>query len=222
MACEAWRSVGVGVALAMTGCDAADHARDPFRATGELIALSGGDGGAANACVTCHGVDGGGDGQAAPRLAGLPSGYLQKQLDDYATGRRPDAVMTPIARRLSGEDRRKLDAYYAAAVTHADFDAAAPVGARGAAIYHQGVPGRGLPSCATCHGETGAGDAANPPLARQPPAYLAEQLARWSRGDRRNDPRGVMQAISRRLTASEIAAVSAYAAALDAAAPPAP
>ena len=80
---------------------------------GELVALSGGEGGAARACFSCHGLDGAGDGVSAPRLAGLDSGYLQKQLDDYASDRRHDTVMSPIARPLSGPARQAVAAYYA-------------------------------------------------------------------------------------------------------------
>ena len=74
-----------------------ERERDPYTAAGEVIAMSGGDGGAANACFACHGMAGQGDGVAAPRLAGLDAGYLQKQLRDYASGLRSDATMTPIA-----------------------------------------------------------------------------------------------------------------------------
>ena len=67
--------------MLLAGCEAAATDTDRvLSANGEVIALSGGAGGAANACFTCHGLDGGGDGAAAPRLAGLHLGYLQKQM----------------------------------------------------------------------------------------------------------------------------------------------
>lgn len=211
---------GAGAALLLMGCGGGQRGQDPLRATGEVIAFSGGDGGARNACFTCHGVDGAGDGQATPRLAGVSRGYLLKQLQDYASGRRDDAVMTPIAKRLHAEDRRKVAAFYEALPVSPPRPGAWSAAAE--ALYQRGDPTRELAACADCHGTTGVGDAANPPLAGQPAAYLAGQLARWARAERRNDPRGVMLAISRRLTASEIAAVSAYAAGLGAGSPPAP
>ena len=72
-----------------TACtDRMTSSDDRWSADGELIAMSGGEGGARYACVTCHGARGEGNGFDAPRLAGLPAGYLQKQMEDYATGLR--------------------------------------------------------------------------------------------------------------------------------------
>lgn len=204
--------------LLLAGC-APDARRDPFTATGELVAMSGGDAGPDGACFTCHGLRGQGDEDSVPRLAGLPAGYLQKQLEDYAAERRPDPVMVPIARALHAADRRTAAAYYAglpSSWTATNATAATAAGRAAAArLYHQGDPRRGLAPCASCHGATGeGGGAANPPLAGQPPAYLAEQLRRWKTARRRNDPRGEMLALSRRLTDAEIAALSTYAAGL--------
>src|SRR3546814_5173118 len=75
--------------------------------------MSGGNGGAAAACSTCHGLEGEGDGEVSPRLAGLDPGYLHRQLDDYANGRREHEAMRTIALRLPEEDRRKVSAFYA-------------------------------------------------------------------------------------------------------------
>lgn len=209
-------------ALLLAAC-APERARDPFTATGELIAFSGGDAGAARACFTCHGLRGEGDGRASPRLAGLPSGYLQRQLIDYADGRRADKLMGPIAKALDDEDRRAVAAYYAAMTPPppTPVRAATPTGGV-AELYHRGAPQRGLPACASCHGAGGEGmGPANPPLAGQPPAYLAEQLERWRTSERRNDPQNVMLHVSRRLTPREAEAISRYASALAPAAAPA-
>ncbi|MET0337848.1 MAG: c-type cytochrome, partial [Caulobacter sp.] len=196
--------------LGLAGCEMADPPPDAFRRTGELIALSGGDSGARNACFTCHGLEGQGDGQASPRLAGLDAAWMQRQLDDYASGRRPDPVMGPIAKRLTAEDRQAVSAWHAA-LPPPPLLAAQP-SAAGARLYHQGDVKRGLQPCAACHGEKGEGRGpANPPLAGQPPPYIAEQLSRWAKARRRNDPRDVMLHISRALTPAEIDAVSAYA-----------
>src|SRR3546814_12851484 len=54
-----------------------------------------------------------GDGEVSPRLAGLDPGYLHRQLDDYANGRREHEAMRTIALRLPEEDRRKVSAFYA-------------------------------------------------------------------------------------------------------------
>lgn len=195
------------------GCDAPPY-RDRFRANGETVAFSGGDGGAAAACFTCHGIAGEGDGKNSPRLAGLDAGYLHRQLDDYANGRRDHAAMRTIALKLSDGDRSRVANYYAALPSPLAPTRAAD--AAGGRLYREGDPARGLPSCASCHGGRGEGDAANPPLAGQPAHYLEAQLIAWRTAKRKNDPLGEMREISRRLSAREARAVSIYASGLGA------
>lgn len=193
------------------GCDAAPY-RDPFRATGETIAMSGGDGGAKAACFTCHGLKGEGDGKDSPRLAGLDAGYLHRQIDDYANGRREHLAMRTIALRLTDADRAKVSAYYSA--LPAPTAHTSPAIPKGETLYHLGDPKRGLAPCASCHGQQGQGDPANPALAAQSAAYLEKQLAAWRTGKRNNDPLGQMREISRRLSNAEVRAVSVYASGL--------
>lgn len=195
--------------------DGASEGPDPFSATGELIAWSGGEAGATNACHTCHGLEGQGNAAGAPRIAGLPQGYLVKQLQDYAEGRRSHKAMGWIASRLSPEERQAVSAWYASrpapevAVGPAD----SPTGRR---LWLAGDPSRELQPCAVCHGVDGQGAPAwaGPPLHDQPPEYLAEQLRSWKLGERQNSPEQAMLHVSQRLTEPEIRAVSAYAAAL--------
>lgn len=98
----------------LVACDAAPGETDrAFSSSGKIIAMSGGAGGAANACFTCHGLQGQGDGVSAPRLAGLDAGYLQKQMEDYASGLRPDDVMSRIAKGLDPDSRRAVALFYA-------------------------------------------------------------------------------------------------------------
>ncbi|MCV0416400.1 MAG: c-type cytochrome [Brevundimonas sp.] len=190
-------------AIGASGCDATPGRTDrAFSETGQIIAMSGGAGGAANACFTCHGLDGQGDGVAAPRLAGLDAGYLQKQMEDYASGLRQDDLMTRVAKGLDPNGRRAVAAYYASL----PIPDAAPVPVSPApALYSRGDPARGVVACAACHGDRGqgAGDGGNPQIAGQPYAYTLEQLQRWKTGARRNDPRGVMAAAVRPLSDPE-------------------
>lgn len=178
------------LALAALGGCGNGGGNPAFRATGEVIALGGGDGGAAHACATCHGLRGEGDGRLTPRLAGLDAGYLRRQLDDYANGRRQHADMRAIVRRLSGADRGRVSAYYAS------LPATALVLPETSALY--------AAKCAQCHGARGEGmGPGNPPLAGQPPAYVEAQILAWRSGKRR-DPMGVMMAVSRELAPAEI------------------
>lgn len=210
-------AAAVSAGLLLAGCGAPGEApgRDPFTATGELIAFSGGEAGARNACFTCHGLEGQGDGEGVPRLAGLPYGYLAKQLQDYADGRRPDPTMHSIASKLSQEQRLSVAAWYAAMPAPEFADAQGRRPAAIAALYQNGDPGRGLAACARCHGPNGEGRGpASPPLAGQPAPYLAEQLRLWREAKRRNSPQQVMLTISQTLTESEITALADYAAGL--------
>ena len=60
-------------------------------------------------CAGCHGMTGEGRPEAGyPRLAGQPERYLARQLEAYADGRRRSAVMEPLARSLSGDERARL------------------------------------------------------------------------------------------------------------------
>lgn len=185
-----------------------------FQASGEVIAMGGGEGGAKNACFTCHGLAGEGDGASAPRLAGLDAGYLQKQLKDYATGVRADPIMAPIAKPLDDHAQRAVAEYYAVMPP-----APAPAAAPPAAYVRPGPDG--TPSCADCHGAAGLGGGpGGPALVGQPAAYTLDQLQRWTHAKRRNDPRGVMRIAVAQLNASEAGAIAAWLAPSKAAPPP--
>jgi len=84
----------------------------------------------------------------------------------------------------------------------------------GARIATQGTPG-GTVACATCHGQSGGGDegGAFPRLAGLNAGYLARQL-RGFRDGGRDHP--IMSPMAKLLTDTEVAAVSAYYAALPA------
>ncbi len=192
---------------ALSACERpASRTDQALSADGRTIAMSGGAGGAANACFSCHGLDGAGDGVSTPRLAGKEPGYLQKQMEDYASGLRADPVMTPVAKALDDKARRAVVAYYAAL----------PIAASGGMastppLWREGDPGRGLQPCAACHGDEGQGvGAGGPALSGQPQAYTIEQLGRWRLAKRRNDPRGVMGDIARKLTAAEADVLAAW------------
>ena len=194
--------------MALAACErTASRTDQALSADGRVIAMSGGAGGAAKACFSCHGLEGRGDGASTPRLAGLQAGYLQKQMEDYALGVRPDPVMTPIAKALNDRARLAVVAYYA------DLPPAVGEGEAEPAplLWTRGDAARGLQPCAACHGTEGQGvGAGGPALAGQPKAYTLEQLERWRLGKRRNDPRGAMSDIARKLTSAEIDALATW------------
>jgi len=204
------------LSMALASCSPAPI-DDPYDDTGELIALSGGDAGPQAACHTCHGLDGGGDGTLVPRIAGMDTGYLVRQLGFYADGQRNHPRMTWLAGRLNTEERLAVSAYYAAM----DFPKDKHGGkilpepsceiAKVYEIYHEGLPERALSSCASCHGETGLGlGGGNPPLVGQSAAYHAEQLRRWRNGERYGDALNVMHDTASKLREDEISPLAAY------------
>lgn len=206
-------AAAIVAALVAAACSKPAEVRDAFTSDGDVIAFGGGSGGAANACASCHGLKGEGDGNLVPRLAGLDRGYILRQFGFYADGQRSNPQMVTMVKALTGGERQKVAAYYAdlPVVASGECEASAP-GAE--ALYRLGDPSRAIESCASCHGVSGEGQAGNPPLAGQPAPYLAKQLADWRTGERYGDPLGVMSRIGKALTPAESAALSAYAAAL--------
>ena len=202
------RLAAAGLTLLAGACSLpSNETGEALTRSGELVAMSGGDGGAANACFTCHGLDGMGDGVSVPRLAGLHAGYLQKQMEDYAADLRHDDAMTRIAAQLDQRQRRAVAAFYADMPAPASNAVALPP----PTIWLSGDPSRGVAACSTCHGVDGLGvGAGNPAVAGQPAAYTVEQIGRWRNGKRRNDARGVMAQAVAGLTEAEAAAIGRW------------
>ena len=167
------------------------------------------------ACARCHGLAGSGrPGEDAPRLAGQPQLYLEKQLEDFAEGSRESAEMAPVARALSTEQRGAVAAYFAAL-----YDVPyppAPTGdpaliQKGGVLSALGDAARDIRPCELCHADAGVGIGPSfPYLAGQEADYTAAQLEAWRSGRRRNDPLEVMAEIAKALTPEEITALALY------------
>jgi cytochrome c553 len=165
------------------------------------------------ACAQCHAYNGASNGSGAfPRVAGQSAWYLAKELRDYASGARLNAVMAPIAKALSSDDIADVTAYYAS-VNAPYLPLANPDPAlikRGEQLAKIGDAARELQSCDNCHGPGGAGEPpAIPYLAGQYAIYIASQLTMWQRGSRKNSP-DAMADVAKRLDPQEIEAVAAY------------
>ncbi|MEO9080458.1 MAG: c-type cytochrome [Rhodanobacter sp.] len=175
-----------------------------------------GNGKGAAPCMACHGLDGGGQAAAGyPRLAGLDATYLQKQLDDFASGSRDNAVMKPTATVLSEDERHALAVYYSKLPLPPNLAKPATpmpaIDSAGAMLANRGDWSRGVPGCVQCHGPGGVGVGASfPPLAGQSAAYIEAQLKAWQNGTRQNDPLQLMQHLSKALSAQDIQAVAAW------------
>jgi cytochrome c553 len=204
-------SAGIGLLWAALAA-AQTPSRGPDAARGALIAAQGVPKGAP-ACALCHAFNGSSDGSGAfPRLAGQSTPYLSGQLADYASGVRANAIMTPIAKALTSQEKADVAAYFAgvkgAFLPLADVDQA--LFKRGEQLAKVGDAAKGLQSCNNCHGPGGAGELpAIPYLAGQYAHYIAAQLRMWQRGLRKNSPEA-MAGIARRLDDADIAAVAAF------------
>lgn len=198
--------------LLLPACDGAHSEPQIWESTGEIIALGGGDVGARGSCATCHGLEGEGDGNLAPRLAGLNPGYFVRQMEFFEEGQRRHPQMAWIAGRLDWSARQKVAMYYSQMpVPDQEEQAGAAADCATIALYHRGDPARGLASCASCHGTDGMGvGQGNPPLAAQPAPYLEAQLKAWAKGERYGDPGNSMTRISHLLTSSEMADLARY------------
>jgi cytochrome c553 len=156
---------------------------------------------------------------AKPRLAGQSAFYLDKQLLDFASGARDNAIMSAIAKGLNDQARSKLAAYYAglpvpAAIEHEALTAAQAE--RGHQLAIEGAEGKRVQACNNCHGPDGSGVALSAPaLAGQLAPYLAAQLKSWQQGSRKNDAGNLMSSVAARLDDADIAAVTAYYAGLE-------
>ena len=203
------------VALLAGACtDRMAPREDRWSRSGELIAMSGGEAGARHACIGCHGARGEGNGFDAPRLAGLPAGYLQKQMEDYAAGLRPHAVMRDVARFLDSHERVRVAGYYVALPPVAGTPAPREVpGPAAAALYAR--------ACQRCHGPGGEGTPLGPPLAGQPAFYLVQQLQDWQVAKRRGDGNHEMVKVSQALTAGQVRDLGLLLAGMPIPAPPA-
>ena len=166
------------------------------------------------ACTGCHGEQGRAVGNVYfPRIAGKPAGYLFNQLRNFRDGQRPYALMSGLLSFMSDDYLQQIARYFAAL----DLPYPTPAGLtltpaqqeRAAELVRQGDPARGIAACATCHGPALTGLAPHVPgLLGLPRDYLNAQLGAWKTGQRRSHAPDCMAAITKGLTADEVALIS--------------
>jgi cytochrome c553 len=160
-------------------------------------------------CAACHAVDGNSVVTLNPKLAGQHPEYLQKQLMEFKSGKRANAVMSGMAAGLSDDEMKELAAYFAAKKLILGQATKNGAGSLGEKIYRAGNAATNVPACAACHGPNGAGIPKQfPRLHGQHADYTLAQLKAFRTGERANAP--MMMAISAKLTDAEMAAVADY------------
>ncbi len=168
----------------------------------------------AAACQACHTADGSRGTPANPILQGQHPEYIFKQLSEYKTGKRKNAVMSGMALTLTSDDDMKhVAAFYASKTAKPGFAKSKDTVSLGEQIYRGGILAKAVPACAGCHSPNGAGIPAQyPRLGGQHGDYTEAQLLAFRSGTRANNAQ--MMTIAGKLSDREIKAVSDYIAGL--------
>ena len=169
-----------------------------------LLADSARAGNSFDYCLLCHGANGNGNyGIRAPKISGMETWYLARQLGNFASGARgtpaDDAAgheMGPVGVRLERENIvddavrfiASLEPRRPSATVKGDV-------ARGRKLYG---------ACTACHGTKGEGNATlqAPALAARSDWYLVTQLHNYQRGLRGADERDAYGAQMRAVAAT--------------------
>ncbi|MFP5466761.1 MAG: c-type cytochrome [Gammaproteobacteria bacterium] len=164
-------------------------------------------------CVACHAADGNSTTPENPKIAGQHPEYLMKQLQEFKSGKRENAIMKGFAATLSDDDMRNIAWWLA--------DQKAKEGAAtdkdlvrlGERIYRGGIADRQIAACAGCHSPNGAGIPSQyPSLSGQHAGYTEAQLKAFRDGTRKNNAQ--MTGVAAKMNDREIKAVADYIAGL--------
>lgn len=165
------------------------------------------------ACVSCHGAAGNSTISINPKLAGQHEAYIHKQLVNFTTPERNQAIMTTFSKMLTDDEKKNIAAYLSEQVPTPGAAKNAETVELGKKIYRAGIVEKKVPACASCHGAAGAGIPAQyPRLAGQHQDYTASQLTMFRSGARNNN--AAMTTIAMRMSDAEIKAVADYVAGL--------
>lgn len=164
---------------------------------------------ATQVCAVCHGADGNSTVALNPKLAGQHPEYITKQLKNFKSGERKNAVMGGMVAALSAEDMINLGVYFGSQTAKNGKARSNGVGSMGEKIYKGGIADTSVPACASCHGPAGAGVPVQfPRLAGQHADYTLAQLKASRTGERANAP--MMHTIAAKMTDQDMAAVADY------------
>ncbi|MEY3144604.1 MAG: hypothetical protein RL342_275 [Pseudomonadota bacterium] len=192
---------------------AQDAAPKPAAAKAAKPDLAKGEASFAGACAACHGADGNSGTPVNPILAQQHPQYLVKQLQEFKSGKRANAVMSGMAATLSDEDMKNVAYWLHSKTAKPGFAKDKELVALGERIYRGGIADRQVAACAGCHSPNGAGIPAQyPRLGGQHADYLSAQLSGFRDGLRKNNLQ--MSQVAAKLNDREIKAVSDYIAGL--------
>ncbi len=164
-------------------------------------------------CAACHGADGNSGIAANPKLSQQHPQYLVKQLQEFKSGKRNNAIMKGFATTLSDDDMRNIAYWLTSKPVKPGFAKDKELVALGERIYRGGIADRQVAACAGCHSPNGAGMPAQyPRLGGQHADYVATQLTTFRDGGRKNSAQMTM--VAAKMNDREIKAVADYIAGL--------
>ncbi|MCG7899442.1 MAG: c-type cytochrome [Candidatus Thiodiazotropha lotti] len=188
-------------------------------------------------CAGCHGEYGqGGKEGEYPRLAGMPSAFLARQLHLFRDRQRPNLAMVEYVdhRQMPDEDIRDISHFLSQIVlktklppvdeTSEDFNAYERLLASKRLMQIPRAPGdiekgkkQYRKECASCHGRDGMGDMekAVPMLAGQYTSYLWRQVKKYRNGIRIHDEEAPDDELLAEFTDQELTDMFAYLSILD-------
>jgi len=146
-------------------------------------------------CVTCHGANGQGiEALNAPKIAGLPDWYVERQLNNFKNGIRGvhakdifGQQMRPMAMALLNDEAVRDMTVFVASLKSSSISKPVTVAASTAVTNVQAPVSEPLYApCASCHGPEGEGNQklGAPRLAGQHAWYIERQLRNWRDGIR--------------------------------------
>jgi len=201
MIARLWVGLALGMMLALLALTEEGRAAGPLDNPGFAKVIT---------CSACHGQNGNSRTDMMPIIAGLDPAYFTKQIENYATGKRPSPEMEPYAKEIQFLGVDQIAAYFAAQKREPT-----PIRATADAIAKGKVAAA---SCVVCHGDKGAGDPARliPGLAGQAPGYLAQQMLLFKQDTREPDDQllAAKKAVMRVVPDSQFAELAAYYASL--------
>ena len=164
-------------------------------------------------CAACHGADGNSGTPVNPKLAQQHPEYLVKQLQEFKSGVRKNAIMQGFASQLSDADMKNIAFWATTKKSKPGFAKDKELVALGERIYRGGVADRQIAACAGCHSPNGAGNPVQyPRLGGQHADYTAAQLTGFRDGVRKNNLQ--MTQVAAKLNDREILALADYIAGL--------
>ncbi len=136
-----------------------------------------------------------------------------KQLQEFKSDKRANAVMKGFASAMSDDDMKNVSYWLAGKKAKNGFAKEKELVTLGERIYRGGIADRQIAACAGCHSPNGAGIPSQyPRLSGQHAEYAVAQLTAFRDGVRKNNLQ--MTQVAAKLNDREIKAVADYVAGL--------